>query len=83
MPEDSVEQRVNAAAIERLGIGMRVAGETITPELVRRFVHYERQYRDRTRWHARDGRAEAVRALERFAAELAPTPPTRFERKSA
>jgi hypothetical protein len=34
---------------------------------IRRFLAAEQRYRDRTRWHARDSRAEAVAALEGFA----------------
>jgi uncharacterized protein (TIGR00661 family) len=74
MPEDSVEQRLNAAAVERCGIGRRLDHRRLTAAAVRDFLDEEQRFRDRTRWHARDGRAEAVAALERFAAELAGTP---------
>jgi uncharacterized protein (TIGR00661 family) len=73
MPEDSVEQRVNAAAVERLGVGVRADHRRLSVVELRAFLALEQGFRDRTRWHERDGRAEAVAALERFAAELAPT----------
>jgi uncharacterized protein (TIGR00661 family) len=71
LPEDSVEQRVNAAAIERLGIGVRLDHARLTVADVRRFVGREAHFRDRTRWHVRDGRVEAVAAIEAFLGELA------------
>lgn len=74
MPEDSVEQRINAAAVERCGVGVQVDRHRLTPERLRAFLDGAERYADRTRWHARDGRAEAVAALERFAHELAPAP---------
>jgi uncharacterized protein (TIGR00661 family) len=74
MPEDSVEQRVNAIAVERCGVGVRTDHRRLTGETLRQFLAGDQQYRDRTHWHARDGRAEAAAALERFVAELAPTP---------
>jgi uncharacterized protein (TIGR00661 family) len=74
MPEDSVEQGVNAGAVERYEIGWRVDHRRLTPETVRAFLTEESRFRDRTRWHARDGRAEAVAALERYAAELVQSP---------
>src|SRR5262249_31113023 len=81
MPEDSVEQHVNATAVERCGIGVRADHRRLTPESVRTFLAAEEQHADRARWHARDGRAEALAALERFAHELAPTPaPTRLRK---
>jgi uncharacterized protein (TIGR00661 family) len=70
MPESSVEQRVNAAAIVRLGIGIERDHRRLTANDVREFLAREQQLRDRTRWHVRDGRAEAVAAIEKFLAQL-------------
>jgi len=74
MPEESVEQRVNAAAVERCGIGMQVHHSRLTPALLTQFMRGELQYREAARLHARDGRAEALAALEGFAAEVARAP---------
>jgi uncharacterized protein (TIGR00661 family) len=73
MPEDSVEQRINAASVERAGIGRALRCGQLTAARLRAFLADEPSLRDRTRWRARDGRNEAVAALERFAAELAPS----------
>ncbi len=72
MPEDCVEQRLNAAAISRLGIGMETTFAAFSPAVVQRFLELEPTYRERTRVVARDGRAEAIRTIERFLRELAP-----------
>jgi len=69
-PEDSVEQRLNAAAVARLGIGMQVRHRDFTPEVLHRFLRAEASFRDRALTLARDGRAEALAALEGFAREL-------------
>ncbi len=74
MPEDSVEQRVNADAIVRAGFGEVTPREALSGERLRAFLHAEPRLRDRTRWCVRDGRADAIAALELFAAELAPAP---------
>jgi uncharacterized protein (TIGR00661 family) len=72
MPEDSVEQRINAAAVARAGFGQTLRQGELTTARLRAFLADEPGLRDRTRWCVRDGRAEALAALERFAAELAP-----------
>ncbi|MEM1031669.1 MAG: glycosyltransferase family protein [Myxococcota bacterium] len=69
-PEHTVEQRVNGMAIERLGVGRMVAFSRIRAEGIRSFLRDAPRYATTVRVHARDGRAEAVEALERFAAEV-------------
>jgi hypothetical protein len=71
MPEESVEQRVNANAIVELGIGERSAVERISPELVRSMWMRAHRYRERLRFGERDGRTQAVRVLEALAHEIA------------
>ncbi len=70
LPEESAEQRVNACAVERLGIGEQVSFEDLDAGVLRRFLSRTERYVGRARWLARDGRLEAVDALEQFAAEL-------------
>jgi uncharacterized protein (TIGR00661 family) len=70
IPENTVEQRVNALAVERLGIGMQVAHEGLRAEVVQGFLAREDIFRENTRKLVRDGRAAAVAALEGFAKEL-------------
>jgi uncharacterized protein (TIGR00661 family) len=72
MPEDSVEQRINAASVAAAGFGHALPRGQLTGARLRDFLADEPRLRDRTRWCVRDGRVEAVAALERFAAELAP-----------
>ncbi len=70
LPEESTEQRVNACAVERLGIGEQVSFEQLDAGALRRFLSRTERYVERARWLARDGRREVVDTLERFAAEL-------------
>jgi uncharacterized protein (TIGR00661 family) len=72
MPEACVEQRLNAAAVERLGIGMRTAPRHLTPALVRTFLDRRDEYAANMRRHVRDGLHDAVTAIEEFIADLAP-----------
>jgi uncharacterized protein (TIGR00661 family) len=70
MPESSVEQRVNAAAVERCGVGMQVAHEQLSRAHVQQFIAREAEFRERAVGSARDGRVEALAALEGFAADV-------------
>jgi uncharacterized protein (TIGR00661 family) len=71
VPEKTVEQRMNAAAIARLGIGEWVAANKLTSECIRRFLDRRNGYSIRARELSQDGRAEALEMLERWIAELA------------
>ncbi len=70
MPEDCVEQRLNAAAVERLGIGMRSGHRTLSAEIIRQFIANEAGYRARIESAQRDGRREALDALDHAMARL-------------
>jgi uncharacterized protein (TIGR00661 family) len=72
MPEHCVEQRLNAAAVVRLGIGERVTPREFTAERIRAFLGRLDAYAAATTAHVRDGRQETLAALDRFLAELAP-----------
>jgi uncharacterized protein (TIGR00661 family) len=76
MPERCVEQRLNAAAVERLGIGMRVDQKQFRVEKLRAFLDRADEFAANTKLHVRDGVAEARAAIERFLAELAPAAAT-------
>ena len=71
MPEDSVEQRLNAAALAQMGIGMRVRDRDFSAAVIRDFLGNEATYLGNIRLAARDGRREALSALERYLHELA------------
>jgi len=70
LPEDSLEQRLNAAAIERMGIGLRTGPDKVSAEQLRAFLDGEPRFTARMPPDFTDGRAAAVEAIERFAAEL-------------
>jgi uncharacterized protein (TIGR00661 family) len=71
MPEHTVEQRLNAAAVDRLGIGRQVGHSELTASIIARFLEDELAFRGAIRRAVRDGRPEAVTAIESFARELA------------
>lgn len=79
MPEQCVEQRLNATALESLGLGMQVPHEAFSIHLLRQFLANERYYLDNIRRSVRNGRAEAVATIEAFLHELVPPAPTTRE----
>jgi uncharacterized protein (TIGR00661 family) len=72
-PERCVEQRMNALAVERLGIGMRADFRDFTPTRLRAFLQQLDGFSANIARHVRDGLPEALAALEQFLGELSPT----------
>ena len=72
IPEACVEQRLNAAAVERMGIGMRVSAGRFSAERVRAFLANLDTYAANMQRNVRDGVPESLEAIEQFLAELAP-----------
>jgi uncharacterized protein (TIGR00661 family) len=72
VPERCVEQRLNAAAVERLGIGVRLTRRQFTGDRLRAFLADRDRFTANIARHARDGRQETLDVLDRFLAELAP-----------
>ncbi len=70
LPEDSLEQRLNVAAIERMRIGMGTSRKRISAEQVRKFLACEPEFAANIP-AAVDGSGQAVEAIEQYAAELA------------
>ena len=70
MPEDCVEQRLNAAYVERMGIGRQARAEELTAPMIREFLADEQTHLCGIRRHARDGRREALETIERCICEL-------------
>jgi hypothetical protein len=70
MPEHTIEQRLNAAAVDRVGIGRQLCHTDVMAHAVERFLAEGRRYRGPMRNTVRDGRADALRAIERFASQL-------------
>ncbi len=72
VPEDCVEQRLNAAALERMGLGRQIPHRRFSAAVIRAFLADEQVFVDSLRRSRRDGRTEALATLERFFGELAP-----------
>lgn len=72
MPQDCLEQRINAYQIEKMGQGMHVARGKLTPELLRTFLDREPEFAGNIIRQSRDGAAEAIEAIDRFITELTP-----------
>jgi uncharacterized protein (TIGR00661 family) len=72
MPERCVEQRLNAAAVERLGIGMRIRPRELAAHRIRDFLDRGAEYSRAIRANVRDGLKEALAAIDRFIHELVP-----------
>jgi uncharacterized protein (TIGR00661 family) len=70
IPLDCLEQRANACALEWMGVGRWAKPSRITAELLREFLSREDEYRRNMPRASRDGAAEAIEAIERFAVEL-------------
>lgn len=70
MPIHCLEQRLNAAQITRLGIGMVTSRRRLCGNLIREFLSHEEKFLAHFPACQADGTAEAVEAIERFAAEL-------------
>ncbi|NJK90213.1 MAG: hypothetical protein HC923_13045 [Myxococcales bacterium] len=71
MPEATVEQRMNAAAVERLGIGQVSSFARIDAEVIRAFLSRRDEFAAATRQHAQNGRIAAMERLERWFQEFA------------
>jgi uncharacterized protein (TIGR00661 family) len=72
IPERSVEQRMNALAVQRLGIGRKIELHQFTLPVLRDFLNQVDAYRERMGGQFRDGLREARAAFDQFLAELAP-----------
>lgn len=70
IPEATVEQRLNAREVVRMGIGEQVRHELLSANAIRGFVDRSAAYAERARLQSRDGRLAAVDVLERWLAEL-------------
>ncbi len=72
IPERCVEQRMNAAAVQRLGIGVKLTPRTFTLKNVQRFLNQRDDYVKNIAQVSQDGLPAAIEALEAFFQELAP-----------
>lgn len=83
MPERCVEQRLNARAVERMGIGMRVEQRALTPAHLQELLRRRDEFAGQMQAQRRDGLAEALGAIERFIGELAQSAPAAPATQSA
>jgi uncharacterized protein (TIGR00661 family) len=70
MPENTVEQRLNASAVERLGVGRKVHHTGVSRAVIEGFLADDRVFRAAMQHAVRDGRVEALGAIELFARDL-------------
>jgi uncharacterized protein (TIGR00661 family) len=71
-PEKCAEQRMNALAVERLGIGMRADFRDFKVETILRFLSRRDEFMAKIGDHVRDGLPDALAAIDQFLEELAP-----------
>ena len=69
IPEDCVEQRMNALAIERLGVGVQASQGGVSARTIRKFLRKETLYRENARRLSRDGRKETLVVIGKILAE--------------
>lgn len=73
VPENSVEQRLNAAALERRGFGRQVSERHFDVAVLRAFLDEESTFVENMQRCARDARPEAIAVIEQYIQELAGT----------
>lgn len=82
IPERTVEQRLNAHAIEELGVGKKTTPRRISPRVLAEFLDRGDWYRDQIARRVGDGLDPAVAAIDRYVTELAaPSRPAAKEAK--
>lgn len=70
LPEDVLEQRINAHYVSQWGIGMRTSAADISAGRIQQFMGRVEEFRAKIAPHRRDGLAEALDALEMYIQEL-------------
>jgi uncharacterized protein (TIGR00661 family) len=71
VPEEALEQRLNANFVRDWGIGMQTTKTEISPELLQRFLAREQDFLPNFAAHQHHGRSDAVDALRDAIEELA------------
>jgi hypothetical protein len=78
LPEDAVEQRLNAVAVQDMRIGMAGSLERLTTARVLEFLEHLEHYRGHMRRRHGDGREAAIEKLLGFIEELSQQAPRRL-----
>ncbi len=71
LPEDSLEQRLNASAIETMGVGLGTSRQGVDATTIRRLWDQADAMSQQFSDDYQDGRSAAIAAIERYARELA------------
>jgi len=71
MPEDSLEQQLNARIVHAWRIGMRTTKAEVSAELLRSFLSRADEFAANVAGRRRDGLGEALQAIEQAVEELA------------
>jgi len=71
IPQDCLEQRLNAAAIEKMHIGMRASVHSVSAGRIEAFLSRRERFEESYPPPQADGRERSVRAIEQYARELA------------
>jgi uncharacterized protein (TIGR00661 family) len=79
-PENCLEQHVNAAAVERLGIGQSVRASDLDAEVLERFLSAHSTWVEALDTLARTPRADALTAIERSVLDLGRRQPSALAR---
>lgn len=76
IPEQALEQRLNARFVENWNIGMQTKPKRVTPDLLREFLSRNNEFRNNIHAYQRDGVDEALQAIDSAIEELCrrPTP---------
>jgi len=72
LPEDSLEQRLNARLVDRWQIGMEIRHKQVTVERLGEFLQQVDAFAENIRKHQRDGLTQAIEAIEQAICRLAP-----------
>lgn len=83
IPEDCVEQRMNAAAVVAMGIGSSVTWSRLTAASMRQFLDSADRYRSHMQQFQCDATDEAAEILEQYFRELLPSTATKASALSA
>ena len=71
IPEESVDQHLNARGVEQLGVGIQVPVSRLSTNLLRGFLAREQEFRDACDRHRRDASDDIIALMKKEAARMA------------
>lgn len=69
IPEDSVDQQLNAHGVENLGIGMQVSASELSVALIKRFLSREKEFAEACARNRRDATKEVGALIRKTVAQ--------------